>query len=45
MAVPYNEIPAKYADVMMLLSYVSIIQQALLEKKRHDLFREYLPAD
>jgi hypothetical protein len=44
MAIPYQQIPAKYQAVMTMLGYASLIQQALLAKKREELFREYLPS-
>jgi hypothetical protein len=42
-AIPYDEIPSEYDTAMTMLSYVSLIQQAILEKKREDLFSDYLP--
>jgi hypothetical protein len=43
MSVPYNQIPAQYNVALTLLSYYSLIQQAIVEKRRQDLFRDYLP--
>ena len=38
MAIPYQQIPEKYQAVMTMLGYASLIQQALLAKKREELF-------
>jgi hypothetical protein len=43
MAIPYEQIPAHYDTAMTMLSYVSLIQQAIIEKKREQLFSDHLP--
>jgi hypothetical protein len=41
--VPYDKIPSLYEIAMTLLSYLTLIQMAIVEKNREDLFRDYLP--
>jgi len=40
MGIPYDQIPAQYDKAMTMLSYVSLIKQAILEKKREELFKD-----
>jgi hypothetical protein len=44
MRVPLAQAPNKYEEVMTTLAYASLIQNALMDYKRRELFREYLPA-